>query len=170
MTRDEIAKWFHSDKTLTEIRKQAGIRYSTVKDIWVEEFGEAAVRDRKRRCYRLSKLGRNNPMKGKYGKAHPKWLDSDRISDRKGYSRVRAPDWYDGGSWEGYVDEHVLNYCVSRSITRVPEGFCVHHLDMDKKNNAPSNLIMLTNADHRLLHAWINEAIVQRLSRKGVGS
>ena len=165
MTRDEIVKLFHSDKTLTEIRKQVGIRYNTVKDIWLSEFGEQAVAERKRLKYRLSKLGNNNPMKGKYKRTHPKWKDSDRVSDRKGYSRIRAPDWYTGKTWQGYVDEHILNYCVSRNLTEIPEGFVVHHLDMVKKNNDPSNLIMLTNADHMLLHAWINRAIVQRLSR-----
>jgi len=165
MTRDEIVKAFHSDKTLTEIRNEAGIRYNTVKAIWIEEFGEQAFIERKRLCYRKSKLGANNPMKGKYGRLNPTWKDSDRMSDRKGYSRVRAPSWYTGRIWQGYVDEHVVNYCLSHKITELPPGFCVHHLDMDKKNNDPSNLIMLTNSDHLKLHAWINRAIVQRLSK-----
>lgn len=164
MTRDEIVEWFHSDETLTSIRKRVGIRYKTVRDIWVSEFGETAVNDRKRRCYRASKLGTKNPMKGKYKRASPVWKENDIISDRKGYVRVRAPDWYTGKVTGGYVDEHVLVYCKTRGLQKIPDGFVVHHLDMDKKNNTPSNLVILTNSDHLLLHAWITRAIVQRLS------
>jgi hypothetical protein len=165
MTKDEIIEAFHSEDTLTQITRKAGIRYNTVKDIWEEVYGAEAVKDRKRLRYRASKLGANNPMKGRYKKLHPNWLDAERVSDRKGYYRVRAPDWYTGRVWQGYVDEHVIAYCKSRGITEVPSGFVVHHLDMDKKNNEPSNLVMLTNSDHLLLHAWINRAIVQRLSK-----
>lgn len=34
----------------------------------------------------------------------------------------------------------------------IPEGFCVHHLDNDKTNNAPNNLILLSKSHHHHLH------------------
>ena len=155
--------------TLTQIRQQLCIRHNTVASIWKEEFGQQAFDDRKRVWYRNSKLGDNNPMKGKYRKLHPKWINSERISNRKGYYRIKAPDWYEGPMDDNrYADEHVVTYCASRNLSKVPEGFVIHHLDMVKTNNDPANLVMLTNSDHLLLHAWINRTIVQRLSRMGV--
>lgn len=165
MTNDEIIELFHSEKTLTQLRKEIGIRYNTIADIWKAHYGEEAFKERKRNRYRKSKLGANNPMKGKYKKLHPGWIDSDRISTRKGYIRIRAPEWYKGKQWGGYVDEHSAVYCKSRGLDKIPEGFVVHHLNMVKDDNSPENLIILTNSDHLLLHAWINRAIVQRLSK-----
>ena len=34
----------------------------------------------------------------------------------------------------------------------IPEGFCVHHIDNNKENNHPSNLMLLTNSNHHSLH------------------
>lgn len=164
MDRQTIKEMFHSDLTLDQVRKLLKVRHNTIVSIWKEEFGDLAFAERKRLKYRNSKLGAKNPMKGKVKSLHPNWISGERISDRKGYVRVRKPDWYTGSSPDGYVDEHVINYCASRGLTEIPNGMCVHHLDMNKQNNDPKNLIALSNADHRLLHAWIDRVIVQRLS------
>ena len=34
----------------------------------------------------------------------------------------------------------------------IPTGFCVHHKDGDKTNNAPNNLILLSKSHHHSLH------------------
>ena len=34
----------------------------------------------------------------------------------------------------------------------IPEGFCVHHQDNDKENNAASNLMILSKSNHHKLH------------------
>ena len=34
----------------------------------------------------------------------------------------------------------------------IPAGFCVHHKDGDKANNAPNNLILLSKSHHHSLH------------------
>ena len=34
----------------------------------------------------------------------------------------------------------------------IPEGFHVHHLDNDKENNDPSNMILLSKSNHHKLH------------------
>lgn len=158
MNRKDIIELFHSEETLTVIRKRVGVRYNTIADVWKEEFGEQAFKDRKRIRYRESKLGTNNPMKGKVGKDTYLYKGDDWKTDRKGYIRVRAPAWYEGKQWGSYADEHVIVYCQSRELTKLPEGFVVHHLDFDKKNNSPKNLIMLSNADHSLLHRWLERS------------
>ena len=164
MTNDEILELFHSEETLTQIRKRVGIRYGTLAELWKSHYGVEAFEERRRIRYRNSKLAEKNPMRGRVKELHPGWLSGESISSRKGYIRVKAPDWYEGVTDGRYVDEHVVVYCASRGFSKVPSGFCIHHLDMSKTNNDPKNLIMLTNADHRLLHAWIDRAVVQRLS------
>lgn len=34
----------------------------------------------------------------------------------------------------------------------IPSGYSIHHLDMDKKNNAPNNLVALSKSHHHSLH------------------
>lgn len=34
----------------------------------------------------------------------------------------------------------------------IPEGFHIHHLDNDKNNNDPSNLILMSKSNHHKLH------------------
>ena len=34
----------------------------------------------------------------------------------------------------------------------IPEGFCVHHIDSNKENNSPHNLMLLSKSNHHHLH------------------
>lgn len=34
----------------------------------------------------------------------------------------------------------------------IPNGFCIHHLDHDKNNNAADNLILMSKSNHHKLH------------------
>ena len=34
----------------------------------------------------------------------------------------------------------------------IPEGFCIHHIDNDKENNTPNNLMLLSKSNHHHLH------------------
>jgi len=161
----EIIKLFDSDLSIREIKCSLHVKYYTITDLWKKHFGQEAFDKRKRARYAASKSGTKNPMYGKFKALHHGWKEA--ISDRRGYSRVRCPDWYTGKRYT-YLDEHIVNYCVSRGLTEIPQGMEIHHLDHNKKNNDPKNLIMLSKADHTLLHGWINRVIVQRLSREGV--
>ena len=59
------------------------------------------------------------------------------------------PDYYKGQ----YVYQHIL--IAERLLGRkLKKGERVHHIDGNKKNNSPSNLIVFaTNSDHILCHA-----------------
>ena len=35
----------------------------------------------------------------------------------------------------------------------IPEGFCIHHIDNDKNNNKPENLMILSKRHHHSLHS-----------------
>lgn len=59
-------------------------------------------------------------------------------------------------NWEGYVYEHIViaEEDYGRFLTENEE---VHHLDLDRSNNSPSNLIILEKRSHRKLHKWIEK-------------
>lgn len=58
----------------------------------------------------------------------------------------------------GYVYEHVI--VAEKKIGRpLRPGEVVHHIDGDKRNNAPSNLeVLASQAEHARLHASARRA------------
>lgn len=94
--------------------------------------------------------GKNNPM---YGKTHPQHSESMRGENN--------PNWQGGTSFEPYGkefneelktqirerDNFVCQEChqTAEQLGRVLD---VHHIDYDKKNNSPENLISLCRSCH----------------------
>lgn len=80
----------------------------------------------------------------------PKWRKG-RYVQSEGYVMVRAPE-HPRAHPGGYVFEHIL--VAERALGRFlapPEE--VHHIDEDKRNNNPSNLIVCPDrAYHWLVH------------------
>ena len=68
-----------------------------------------------------------------------------------GYMTVPVPSWYTG-RLSGSICEHILIACQAAGITRLPSGHNVHHIDCNKLNNKPSNLIIVSDRDHRSIH------------------
>lgn len=59
-------------------------------------------------------------------------------------------------NWKGYVYEHV--YIAERDIGRsLSPDEVVHHLDGDRQNNEPSNLLVLSRGMHARLHSWFDK-------------
>lgn len=58
------------------------------------------------------------------------------------------------GGEKGYVYEHVL--VAEKTIKRrlLPDEE-VHHLDLNRSNNSPDNLVVLSSEAHVKLHAWL---------------
>ena len=95
------------------------------------------------RCYRAARSGPGNP----------KWRGGRAL--KSAYIRVRLPDHPRADSW-GYVDEHVV--VAERALGKhLPAGAVVHHVDVNRRNNAPTNLVICQDAAyHKLLHARLN--------------
>jgi hypothetical protein len=54
----------------------------------------------------------------------------------------------------GWLQEHVF---VASHFDREPRsGECVHHKDFNRKNNHPSNLVVMNESDHQKYHAQLN--------------
>lgn len=58
-------------------------------------------------------------------------------------------------NWSGYVYEHrlVAENTIGRLLNENEE---VHHLDLNRANNCPSNLLILEKSQHMKLHVWIS--------------
>lgn len=75
-----------------------------------------------------------------------------------GYVVIYRPDHpkaMTSNVWNGYIYEHIVmaEEDIGRPLNEDEE---VHHLDLDRSNNRPSNLIVLSKKAHRKLHYWIN--------------
>lgn len=63
------------------------------------------------------------------------------------------------GANEGYVYEHIL--VAEKKLKRyLLPGEIVHHLDTDRSNNSPHNLVVVSKHTHNTIHAWINKGCI----------
>lgn len=84
------------------------------------------------------------------GPEHPLWRGRSSVT-ASGYLAWRMPD-HPNANRRGFVMEHVL--VAARALGQpLPRGAQVHHIDGDRQNNAPSNLVICQDqAYHSLLH------------------
>lgn len=150
--RSCILSYWDSDLHQDQIGLKCRCRHSTVKAVFIEEFGLEALRMRQKLNYSRSKLGKSNPMYGKKLEEHHNYIG--RASDSKGYWTVVKPGWYYAPT-KKRVFEHHVTYCKHYGLSHIPDDFQVHHLDFNPGNNDPTNLIMLKQHDHMKLHAWL---------------
>lgn len=162
----EIVELFHSDLGVQTIMQKYNRDFYTIKKIWLTCFNEAQFRARTSRLCKIHKIGKKNPMYGKAGPQHHNAIE--KCIDNNGYIQVFAPEWYQGATDGSRTLEHIVTYCEYNGLSVIPKGMVVHHLDENKQNNSPENLILLSIPDHRRIHAWLNK--VQRLSQEGVGN
>ena len=74
-----------------------------------------------------------------------------KIDKGTGYLYCYSPQHYTANS-AGKVLQHVYVMCEAIGRPLKPDE-CVHHIDRDKTNNNLSNLRLMTNSEHGLLHA-----------------
>lgn len=85
-----------------------------------------------------------------------------------GYVVIYLPDHpaaMSSKNWDGYVYEHIV-VAEKKIGRRLRSNEEVHHLDLDRTNNNPSNLIVLEKSQHVTLHNWISKGAP---ISKGVG-
>lgn len=141
--------------TLEQIAAQTGAGNKRTRRVWMTypvEFRTA----RKSGCYRLSKLGANNPMLGKRLHEHHNYIGV--VSDGKGYLMAVKPSWYTGRKGSKHVFVHQLVVCEKLCLTAMPMGWAVHHCDENPHNNDFNNLVLMTISDHRRLHSSLKGA------------
>ena len=83
---------------------------------------------------------------------HPGWKGGKR-ENQNGYIVIRAPEH--PRSVNGYIFEHILimEAMLGRYLTKEE---VVHHINEDKKDNRPENLMLFKNDnDHKKYHAFM---------------
>lgn len=140
-----------TEMTMQNIANHLGIPYKHVHKYVQKHYTKDERDARKRTTYRNSKLGSKNPMLGKTGTEHPRYIGD--VSDSKGYLMRVKPDWYTGRKASHHVFVHHIVVCEALSLTQIPSGFVVHHCDGNPHNNVFENLVLMTISDHMRLHS-----------------
>lgn len=113
-------------------------------------FTEAERLGRKKRLCSIA-----NPC----GPENVNWVCGRSFDTGSGYWQVRKPSWFTGYVKSKQVEEHIVVYCEANGLTEIPEGYVVHHIDLDKLNNDLSNLVLMTNSEHIKLHRRLRREV-----------
>jgi len=142
-----------------------------LQDEMIEDFvkgfsASAIARKMKLHTTSVTRVLKRNGLKMTDGKGqnHSQWKGGRGI--KSGYWAVYNPT-HPRALNNGRVFEHILiaekKYGRSISKTEV-----IHHIDLDRLNNNPDNLLLLqNNREHQLLHGSLDK-VVSGLIKKGV--
>lgn len=99
---------------------------------------------------RLSAKARAGMAKKRKGSESHSWKGGRRVTTN-GYIEIHMPKHHRARG-NGYVFEHIV--VAEEKIGRTLDaGECVHHVDDDKTNNSPENIIVIERASHSAQHA-----------------
>ncbi|ACE75785.1 P45 [Xanthomonas phage phiL7] len=157
-------KHYYENTTLTmdQIAQRLGTNRLRVHNYVKRNYTADYRSNRKRGCYRRSKLGDLNPMQGRCAEDHPHFKGV--VDDGKGYLLVLKPEWYTGRKGSKHVFQHQVVMCEHLGITAMPKGYVVHHCDENPHNNNIDNLVMMTMAEHAALHSWTGATTISQES------
>lgn len=116
------------------------------------------------KAQQIRMTGENNHQYGLKGNKNPTWKSDERITNH-GYKMIRQLNHPFKNNY-GFVFEHRLiaeQYLLNEDNSIEIDGkkylkpeLEVHHIDFNKLNNNPDNLIVLTKSEHKRLHNLLN--------------
>lgn len=147
MTQTEIAqKWGVSQKVGWRALLKAGIASR-----------KAAPRNQR--------LEKNNNWRGGR-RLDPVTPRKSAYADR-GYVSIYRPG-HPHQRANGYVAEHIAVALEAAKIERLPDGHCVHHINLRKDDNEPLNLTICDHKTHQHYHTQLEELAVKMLLETGL--
>lgn len=143
MSADEFREFlessYRSGMSMGDIAKKIGITPSGVRKYFVK--------------YGIVRRGNTDQLKIS-PEANPNWRGGRRLK-KSGYVEVYCPD-HPNANKRKCVYEHQL--VMEKVIGRyIKTGEVVHHIDGNKSNNDPKNLMLLTNEEHVRLHSKLRK-------------
>ena len=128
--------------TVEGIARRYGVNSVTAREMIRTQVSDDQFRLLKRARYARSKLGRKNPMYGKFRRIQ----ELKHCSDHKGYvTRLFGRKRY-------FVHHIVVAEALGLHPDNLPGWVVVHHVDGDPRNNDLSNLVITTAAGHARIH------------------
>ena len=80
-----------------------------------------------------------------------------------GYVSVVSDELFPTAEFKDYEYEHVKvakKFLEENNEVPIRETEVVHHLDGNRSNNSPENLLVLRESQHHKLHSWLNQQII----------
>ena len=105
-----------------------------------------------------AKISKARKIFYKMGNHPPRWNGGKREKRSDGYIQIQAKN-HPSATKEGYVLEHRL--VMERVLGRfLLESEVVHHIDGNRKNNSPENLMVFSSgADHLRYHNFFRKRV-----------
>ena len=142
--RTAVLSLYRSREMLTvdQIADLLDTSYHNVSHVLKTVMPEAERKALAKIRYSASKSGDKNPMQNKKGEEHPRWVGE--CEDGKGYLTCMHE--------EQRIFVHHLVLMQALGLSNILEGWEVHHIDNDTRNNTIENLALTTKAGHRHIH------------------
>lgn len=115
----------------------------------------------------VTRVLKRNGLKIKSGKGeeHSQWKGGRGL--KSGYMTVYAPD-HPRALNNGRVWEHII-IAENKLKRKISKDEPIHHIDLDRLNNRPSNLTVLkSNSQHQRLHASLNSVVSELIKNKTI--
>ncbi len=97
-----------------------------------------------------SKECRNKRKRHPYGHKMPNMVGPKNPAWNGGTAKLKYKRFTKDGK-HYYV--HIENCLKKHGLESLPAGYCVHHIDRDRFNNNPENLLLMKIEDHNKFHA-----------------
>ncbi len=94
------------------------------------------------------KIARKYRQRVRSPQDHPAWKGGTKLC--LGYVYLHYPNHPHANKY-GYVKRAVVVACKQLGRTLLP-GECVHHKDGNRQNDSVDNIVVMTRAEHSLLH------------------
>lgn len=135
------------------LEKEYVIKKRSMSDIAKELNISRVIVSRYLDKYHISKRSRSEQQSGP---GAVNWKGGRRKSSN-GYIEIYSPD-HPNANRRKCVYEHVL--VMENKLGRyIKKGEFIHHIDLNKTNNNPDNLIVLTNEEHARVHNKIKNGV-----------
>lgn len=127
----------HTEESLSKIREKRKLQPTPMKGRKLTEDHMRKIKEAKKGFHHSKETREILSIKNK-GRNHPQWLGGISFEE---YGIEFNKEL------KIYIKNRDLNVCQTPNCMNI-ENLCIHHIDSNKKNNNPENLITLCNSCH----------------------